>query len=55
VDVAAARRQRIQLIKRFTGGGTVVVDHDTIFTSLIFQVRLGQTSMQQTAGWPSRN
>ena len=27
----------IQVIRRFTGGGTVVVDHDTVFSSLIMQ------------------
>ncbi|GAB4813313.1 hypothetical protein N2152v2_000359 [Parachlorella kessleri] len=35
VHLEAAHRARIQLIKRFTGGGTVVVDSDTIFTALI--------------------
>ena len=27
-----------QVLKRFTGGGTVVVDHNTIFATLIVQV-----------------
>ncbi|GIL60559.1 hypothetical protein Vafri_15104 [Volvox africanus] len=27
----------IQVIRRFTGGGTVVVDHDTVFCTLIMQ------------------
>lgn len=31
----AAHRASVPLIKRFTGGGTVVVDADTIFTALI--------------------
>jgi lipoate-protein ligase A len=38
VDVQQAQQQQLQLIKRFTGGGTVVVDADTIFTTLIMQV-----------------
>lgn len=35
VDVQQAVRQRLPVIKRFSGGGTVVVDTDTVFTSLI--------------------
>ena len=37
----------IQVIKRFSGGGTVAVDHDTIFATLIVQVR------PSAGGWPS--
>ena len=35
VDVAAAHRDGLRVIKRFTGGGTVVVDRDTQFVSII--------------------
>lgn len=35
VDVAAAHRDGITVIKRFSGGGTVIVDADTQFVSLI--------------------
>lgn len=37
VHLPLAAQQRVPLIKRFTGGGTVVVDADTIFTALILQ------------------
>jgi lipoate-protein ligase A len=39
IKVDQARRRRLSVLKRFTGGGTVVVDADTIFTTLIMQVR----------------
>ena len=32
------KERNVALIKRFTGGGTVVVDGDTIFTGLIMNV-----------------
>jgi len=35
VKVKPVLQDRIPIIKRFTGGGTVVVDHDTIFVTLI--------------------
>lgn len=34
--MAAAHRDGIAVIKRFSGGGTVIVDADTQFVSLIF-------------------
>ncbi|WIA31302.1 hypothetical protein OEZ86_002204 [Tetradesmus obliquus] len=37
INVQQAQKQQLQVIKRFTGGGTVVVDHNTVFTSLIMQ------------------
>ncbi|KAF8057738.1 hypothetical protein HT031_005922 [Scenedesmus sp. PABB004] len=37
IDVPAARAQRLRVIKRFTGGGTVVVDRGTLLTALILQ------------------
>mmetsp|Transcript_4807 Transcript_4807/g.10347 ORF Transcript_4807/g.10347 Transcript_4807/m.10347 type:complete len:253 (+) Transcript_4807:124-882(+) len=37
VHVPAVLSSGVQLIKRFSGGGTVVVDQDTIFTTLIMQ------------------
>lgn len=37
VHLAAAAAHGVALIRRFTGGGTVVVDRDTLFTSLIMQ------------------
>eukprot|EP00877_Chromochloris_zofingiensis_P004934 jgi/Chrzof1/14441/Cz09g03030.t1 len=39
IHVPEAHARQIQVIKRFTGGGTVVVDHDTVFTALIMQAR----------------
>ncbi len=38
IHVPQAAKAGIQVIKRFTGGGTVVVDEDTLFMTLIFQV-----------------
>lgn len=35
-----AHSRGLAVIKRFTGGGTVVVDKDTIFTTLIMSVSL---------------
>jgi lipoate-protein ligase A len=35
VDVDLAKKNNIPLIRRFTGGGTVIVDHRAFFTSLI--------------------
>ena len=35
VDVAAAHRDGVSVIKRYSGGGTVIVDADTQFVSLI--------------------
>lgn len=35
VKVRAAHRAQVPLIKRFSGGGTVVVDHNTILTSIV--------------------
>jgi hypothetical protein len=37
VNLAHAQRAAVPLIKRFTGGGTVTVDSDTVFATLIFQ------------------
>uniref|UniRef100_A0A7S0UT30 BPL/LPL catalytic domain-containing protein n=1 Tax=Polytomella parva TaxID=51329 RepID=A0A7S0UT30_9CHLO len=37
INVKEAANAGIQVIKRFTGGGTVVVDSNTLFTSLIMQ------------------
>ena len=35
VHEEAAKRKGVQLIRRFSGGGTVIVDHDTIFSGII--------------------
>ncbi|XP_021745721.1 putative lipoate-protein ligase A [Chenopodium quinoa] len=35
LDVNSVLRDKISVIKRFTGGGTVIVDHGTIFVSFI--------------------
>ena len=37
VDLEKHKKTPIPLIKRYSGGGTVVVDNDTIFASFIFQ------------------
>mmetsp|Transcript_22048 Transcript_22048/g.48385 ORF Transcript_22048/g.48385 Transcript_22048/m.48385 type:complete len:262 (-) Transcript_22048:219-1004(-) len=36
VNVEKALRDQIPVIKRYSGGGTVVVDSDTVFASLVF-------------------
>merc|ERR1719383_295801 len=35
VDLERARSAGVRLIRRYSGGGTVVVDHNTVFASLI--------------------
>ncbi|CAK4082369.1 unnamed protein product [Aphanomyces euteiches] len=35
LDVDAVKRDKIAVLKRFSGGGTVVVDNNTIFTTFI--------------------
>ena len=35
VHEEAAKKAGVQLIRRFTGGGTVIVDHNTVFAGLI--------------------
>ena len=37
IHTDAAKKKGIEIIKRFSGGGTVVVDHDTVFATLIMQ------------------
>lgn len=41
------------MIKRFTGGGTVVVDADTIFTTLIMQVWAHNGTVLLLVGGPT--
>ena len=36
LNVEAVKKDGIEVIKRYTGGGTVLVDKDTLFASLIF-------------------
>jgi lipoate---protein ligase len=38
VNIEAAKRDNIGVIRRFTGGGTVVVDENTFFVSFICNV-----------------
>ena len=35
VNMEAAKRDNISVIRRFTGGGTVVVDHSSLWTTFI--------------------
>lgn len=37
LDVDRVRRDKIPVIRRFSGGGTVIVDEETLFTSFIFE------------------
>ena len=43
LHVEAAQRSGIPVIKRFTGGGTVVVDSDTLFASFIVAYSISDT------------
>jgi hypothetical protein len=38
-DLTSARSDGVLVLRRFTGGGTVVVDAGTAFVSLVFNVR----------------
>lgn len=40
LNIPEVLRDNIPVIRRFTGGGTVIVDQNTIFASLIFNVIL---------------
>lgn len=40
VHVKEAHTQNVQTIRRYTGGGTVITDENTIFTTFIMNVRL---------------
>ncbi len=37
MDEVKAKESRLSLIRRYSGGGTVVVDHNTLFVSFIMQ------------------
>jgi len=37
VDLAKTKQDQIPVIKRFSGGGTVIVDEETLFVTFIFQ------------------
>ena len=39
VHTKQAYKQNIQTIRRYTGGGTVITDENTIFTTFIMNVR----------------
>jgi lipoate-protein ligase A len=40
IDTVKASQDKIPIIKRFSGGGTVVVDHNTLFVTFICQKEL---------------
>lgn len=40
VHTKEAHKQNIQTIRRYTGGGTVITDENTMFTTFIMNVRL---------------
>lgn len=35
IDISLVKQRGIQVVRRFTGGGTVVIDQDSLFASLI--------------------
>lgn len=39
IDIEKVKKDSIPVIRRFTGGGTVIVDEDTLFGSIIMNVR----------------
>lgn len=51
MDVPAALAANVPAIKRFTGGGTVIVDRDTVFASLIVQVGGSCQHGGRVCGW----
>ena len=38
INIPLAKQDKVEVIRRYTGGGTVVVDHSTIFTTFIMNV-----------------
>ena len=40
VDLEKAQESKVPLIRRYSGGGTVVVDHNTLFVTMIFETDL---------------
>jgi len=38
LNIAKVKKDNLQVIRRYTGGGTVVVDHSTVFASLVLNV-----------------
>lgn len=50
VHCKSALESGVPALRRFTGGGTVVVDADTVFATLIMEVRRPPTPL---AGWGS--
>lgn len=48
VHVESAREARVPLIKRFTGGGTVIVDKNTVFVTMI----MNQADLQHVGPFP---
>lgn len=40
INVPAAAKEGIQVIKRFSGGGTVVTDANTLFSTVILQTEV---------------
>lgn len=50
LDVAKVKADNIPLIRRFTGGGTVIVDHDTVFSSFI----MNHKSLPEVPAFPQQ-
>jgi lipoate-protein ligase A len=38
INVEDASKQKVQIIRRYTGGGTVIIDENTVFTTFIMNV-----------------
>lgn len=38
LNIQKVKKDNLQVIRRFTGGGTVVVDHSTVFASFVLNV-----------------
>eukprot|EP01132_Coremiostelium_polycephalum_P000465 gene465-589_t len=52
VDLEKAKQRSIPIIKRFTGGGTVIVDEDTLFCSFVMNLDWLKQTQKLNATFP---
>lgn len=51
VDIEKAKRKKLSFIRRFTGGGTVVVDHNTFFVTFIGNQEIAEPLPKSILEW----